>query len=60
MPHRAMTDEEVKAFRRNMQTPAMPRHSFANETPADEALEERTPESRSDFSALSETQYGKL
>ena len=59
-PHRAMTDEEVKAFRRNMQTPAMPRHSFANETPTDEAQEERTPESHSDFSALSETQYGKL
>lgn len=57
---RAMTDEEVKAFRWNLQTPAMPKHSFAGENQSDEGLEEHAPESHSDFSALSETQYGKL
>jgi hypothetical protein len=57
---RPMTDEEVKAFRWNLQTPAMPKHSFAGEAQSDEGLEEHPPESHSDFSALSETQYGKL
>jgi hypothetical protein len=60
VPHRPMTDEEVKAFRWNLQTPAMPKHSFAGESSVDEGLEERPPESHSDFSALSETQYGKM
>lgn len=60
VPHRAMTEEEVKAFRWNMQTPDMPRHSFASETAVEQPMEERPPESHSDFSALSETQYGKL
>ena len=58
--HRTMTEEEVKAFRRNMQTPAIPKHSFAGESAVDPTLEEHPPESHSDFSALSETQYGKL
>lgn len=57
---RPMTDEEVKAFRWNLQTPAMPKHSFAGEAQSEEGLEEHPPESHSDFSALSETQYGKL
>lgn len=60
VPHRAMTDEEVKAFRWNLQTPAMPKHSFADENQGDTVQDEAPPESHSDFSALSETQYGKL
>jgi len=57
---RPMSDEEIKAFRSNLRTPAMPKYSMAAET--EEGLDnlERPPESHSDFSALSETQYGKL
>jgi len=46
--------DEVQAFRNALQTPAMPRHPV--DTPADV----HSPELHSDFSALSETQYGKL
>jgi hypothetical protein len=56
---REMTNEEILAFRQTLQKPAMPKHSFANEARGDE-MEEHPPESHSDFSALSETQYGKL
>lgn len=56
---RPRTDEEVQVFRANLQTPAMPRHSFAGESTNDDGAE-HLPESHSDFSALSETQYGKL
>lgn len=57
---RPLTDEEIKAFRLNLQQPAMPRHSYADENRNNEVREEHPPESHSDFSALSETQYGKL
>lgn len=57
---RPLTDDEVLSFRTNLQHPALPRHSCVQETPGNEAGEERPPESHSDFSALSETQYGKL
>lgn len=60
MPHRAMTEEEIKVFRWNLQTPAIPKHSYAGESNGDNEQEEHPPESHSDFSALSETQYGKL
>jgi hypothetical protein len=57
---RPMTDEEVKAFRWNLNTPAMPKHSYAADAQDDTVQDEHPPESHSDFSALSETQYGKL
>ena len=60
---RPMTEEEIKAFRQNLNTPAMPKHSFsagAGDAQGDTLEEEHPPESHSDFSALSETQYGKL
>ena len=61
---RPMTAEEVKAFRWNLETPAIPKHSYAAGADAsaegDTVQEEHAPESHSDFSALSETQYGKL
>ena len=46
--------DEVHAFRRALQSPALPAHRL--DTEADVP----PPESHSDFSALSETQYGKL
>jgi hypothetical protein len=58
---RPMTEEEIKAFRSSLQSPAMPKYAMPLEN-ADSNLEgeEHQPESHSDFSALSETQYGKL
>ena len=57
----------VSAFRRSLQTPAIPKHSFRSDEGVGEGQRsvdmpdlERPPESHSDFSALSETQYGKL
>ncbi|MCY1378990.1 hypothetical protein D9M69_666700 [compost metagenome] len=46
--------DELVAFRRALQSPALPAHRL--DTEADVP----PPESHSDFSALSETQYGKL
>ena len=46
--------DELDAFRRALQTPAIPAHRL--DTEADVP----PPESHSDFSALSDTQYGKL
>ncbi len=46
--------DEVQAFRKALQAPALPRH------PVDAPADAHTPELHSDFSALSETQYGKL
>jgi hypothetical protein len=60
LPRRPMTDEEVKVFRWNLQSPPMPKPSFAGEAAVDDGPQEHPPESHSDFSALSETQYGKL
>jgi hypothetical protein len=58
---RPMTEEQVKAFRSSLQSPAMPKHRMAQESDAESANEEEhPPESHSDFSALSETQFGKL
>lgn len=59
-PHRTLSEAEIKAFRSNLQSPAMPKHSYADENHADTVQDEAPPESHSDFSALSETQYGKL
>jgi hypothetical protein len=52
----AVEQDEVDAFRRALQNAQA---SGRRERPADEAFLP-TPESHSDFSALSETQYGKL
>lgn len=49
-----VSPEEVQAFRQALQSPAMPR------PPAGPLPEGPRPEEHSDFSALSETQYGKL
>jgi hypothetical protein len=57
---RPMSQDEIKAFRANMQSPAMPKYSIAKESEVEAQEEERPPETHSDFSALSETQYGKL
>ena len=52
-----LAPEEVAAFRTALESPALPAHRM--ESPADAKLE-RGPEVHSDFSELSETQYGKL
>lgn len=52
----AVEPDEVDAFRRALQSAQQP---VRRERPGDEAFLP-TPESHSDFSALSETQYGKL
>ena len=52
----AVAPDEVDAFRRALQSA---QQSTRRERPGDEAFLP-TPESHSDFSALSETQYGKL
>lgn len=52
----AVAPDEVDAFRRALQSAQQPTR---RERPGDEAFLP-TPESHSDFSALSETQYGKL
>lgn len=52
----AVASDEVDAFRRALQSAQQPTR---RERPGDEAFLP-TPESHSDFSALSETQYGKL
>jgi len=49
-----ISPEEVQAFRQALQSPALPRH------PVGPSSEGPRPEEHSDFSALSETQYGKL
>ena len=50
--------DEVDAFRKALAHPAIPAHLM--ESPPDGGAHEREPEAHSDFSALSETQYGKL
>ncbi|AOW15228.1 hypothetical protein LPB72_22250 [Hydrogenophaga crassostreae] len=57
---RPMSEEEIKAFRSSLQSPAIPKHSMAAEADTGLGGDEHPPESHSDFSALSETQYGKL
>lgn len=57
---RVVKAEEIQAFRSNMQSPAMPKYTMPQEPSTDQDIEEHPPESHSDFSALSETQYGKL
>ena len=52
----SLAPEEVNAFRQALRQPAMPAHRM--ESPPDEI--EAEPEVHSDFSELSETQYGKL
>ena len=52
----AVAPDEVDAFRRALQSAQQP---VRRERPGDEVFLP-TPESHSDFSALSETQYGKL
>lgn len=49
--------EEVEAFRKALETPALPAHRM--ESPAS-AAPPREPDVHSGFSELSETQYGKL
>ncbi|OOG88234.1 hypothetical protein B0E41_02795 [Hydrogenophaga sp. A37] len=52
----SLAPEEVNAFRQALRQPAMPAHRM--ESPPDGI--EAEPEVHSDFSELSETQYGKL
>ena len=54
----SLTTDEVEAFRRALQTPAMPRPT--SDAPAHGESLERPRELNSDFAALSDTQYGKL
>lgn len=54
--HQAVDSDEIEAFRRALQSAQPPAR---RESLGDEAFLP-TPESHSDFSALSETQYGKL
>lgn len=59
LPVRAqpLAREEVEAFRKALESPAMPTHRM--ESPAS-ASPPREPDVHSGFSELSETQYGKL
>lgn len=50
--------DEVDAFRKALAHPAIPAHRM--DSPPETGAQEREPEAHSDFSALSETQYGKL
>ena len=54
----SLTTDEVEAFRRALQTPAIPKPT--SDAPAHGESLERPRELNSDFAALSDTQYGKL